>query len=93
MGSDRDTIRDVSADGVPLANSQEFCQAVLDDIETIFRERYGVKWSPELQQLFEGLRETCIAAAIAVDTGVARGAIQPLKRAVLLSNYSPGSRS
>ncbi len=77
-----------------MENSQQFCQAVLDDIESIFRERYGLKWSPELQQLFQGLRETCIAAAVAVDRGVERGAIQPLARAVLLTNYTEdGGRS
>lgn len=80
-------------DLVRLGNAQEFCQAVLDDIESIFRERYGHKWTPEAQSLFEGLRETCITAAVAVDQGVTRGAIQPLKRAVLLSNYGAGARS
>ncbi len=80
-------------DVVRLGNAQQFCQAVLNDIEAIFRERYGLKWTPEAQQMFEGLRETCITAALAVDAGVSRGAIEPLKRAVLLSNYEPGARS
>ena len=81
---------DPKAVDVRLANSQVFCQAVLDDIEGIFRERYGPKWTPLQQQLFQRLREACYEAARSVDSGVARDAIRPLQHIVQLTNYPDG---
>ncbi len=82
----------VRAVELPLANSVEFCQAVLDDIELLFRKQHGPRWTPEAQELFQTLRESCMAAAARADEGFDRGAIAPLREAVLLSNYSDGSR-
>ena len=72
---------------LPLANSVEFCQAVLDDIEYLFRKQHGDRWSPECQELFQELRKTCMDTAARIDAGFERGAIKPLREAVLLSNY------
>ncbi len=77
---------------LPLANSQEFCQAVLDDIEWLFRKQHGPRWTPAAQDFFQTLRESCMAAASRVDEGFDRGAVEPLRQAVLLSNYSDGAR-
>ena len=72
---------------VPLENSEEFCQAVLDDIEYLFRKQHGHKWTPAAQELFQGLREACIATARRIDGAGSHEAIKPLREAVLLSNY------
>jgi len=77
---------------LPLANSEEFCQAVLDDIEHLFRRQYGIKWSPEAQQVFQNLRRVCIASAQAVDGAGTHRAIRPLREAVMLTNYTDKSR-
>lgn len=69
----------------PLANSTEFCQAVLDDIEFVFRKQYGPKWTPELQQFFQALRSTCLQSAARIDDGLDAGAIRPLREAVVLT--------
>ena len=81
---------DPKAVELPLANSVEFCQAVLDDVEHLFRRQYGRAWTPEAQQFFQGLRETCLKAARNVDDGFDDGAIAPLREAVLLTNYPEG---
>ncbi len=73
----------------PLANSETFCQTVLDDLEYLFREQFGKRWTPEAQQLFQGLRKTCIDTARRIDGG-APEAIAPLRQAVLLTNYPQG---
>jgi len=72
--------------------AQEWCQAVLDDIEFAMRERFGTKWSPEAQVLFDSLRDTCITQACLVDSGVKRTAIAPLRAAVVLTNYGAKGR-
>ncbi len=72
-------------DAVRLANSQEFCQAVLDDIEFVFRQRYGKKWTPTAQAFLEQLRRTCLEAARQVDEGIEPAAILPLREAVMLT--------
>ncbi len=75
-----------------LANTGEWCQAVLDDIESAFRERHGAKWTPELQQEFQGLRESVMRASAVADADFVRQNVKPLQRRVLLSNYGPDSR-
>jgi len=72
---------------LPLANSEEFCQAVLDDIERVFRDQYGRKWTPEAQQLFQGLRDACIRTARIIDGEASHRSIEPLREAVILSNF------
>ncbi len=74
-----------TADAVPLANTGEWCQAVLDDIEFHFRGRYGPKWTPELQQVFQELRKTVMAAAFLVDGEFDAARVAPLRQAVILS--------
>ncbi len=73
-------------DASRLGNPQEFCQAILDDIEFAFRERYGPKWTHELQTMFQELTATCLAAAVAADASVQPEAIRPLRQAVILTN-------
>ncbi len=75
-----------------LANTGEWCQAVLDDIESAFRQRHGAKWTPELQQVFQGLRESVMRSAAVVDAEFARSQLKPLQRQVLLSNYGEDGR-
>ncbi len=72
--------------------AQEWTQAVLDDLEFVMRERFGTKWSPEAQVLFDTLRDTCITQACSVDKGVKRTAIAPLRAAVVLTNYGAKGR-
>lgn len=74
------------AAAVPLANTGEWCQAVLDDIEFLFRERYGAKWTPELQGVFQTLRSTVMEAASVVDKEFDAARALPLRRPVILSN-------
>lgn len=83
---------DPKAVELPLANSEEFCQAVLDDIEHLFRRQYGTKWSPEAQQLLQGLRESCLAVARRIDGDGSHAVIAPLREAVILTNYTGRSR-
>lgn len=82
---------DPNAVRVPLANTGEWCQAVLDDIELAFRTKFGHKWTPEAQQMFQGLRESCMQSAARVDGEFRRDRVLPLSRQVLLSNF-PGGR-
>ena len=81
---------DRNAVELPLANSVEFCQAVLDDVEVLFRRQFGRSWTPEAQQFFQELRSSCLAAAAAADKGFVPSAIAPLRAAVLLTNYPDG---
>lgn len=72
--------------GVRLANSEEFCQALLDDIEFHFRKQYGAKWTPELQEVFQDLRATVVTTARAADDGFRVELLKPLRAPVILSN-------
>ncbi len=76
-----------NAAAVPLANTAEWCQAVLDDIEHAFREKFGARWSPEHQQVFQGLRESVMLAAEVCDEKFRRDGVGKTVRSVLLSNY------
>lgn len=76
-----------SPNAVLVGGAQEFAQAVLNDIESVFRNQYGPKWTPEAQAVFQSLREACIGSAIACDNGVSRDAIKPLQAIVHLTNY------
>lgn len=71
---------------VPLANSVEFCQALLDDVEWAFRRQFGTKWTPEAQQVFQDLRSTCIVTAQRADAGFETNELRGLRQPVLLSN-------
>lgn len=66
---------------------------MLDDIENAFRERNGARWTPELQQVFQGLRESVMRAAEVCDADFKRSGVGKTVRQVLLSNYKrAGSR-
>ncbi len=67
-----------------FSSSVEFCQAVLDDIEFVFRRQYGTKWSPETQQLFYEQRRVCLLVAEQLD-GKPHPQ-QPLRAPVILTN-------
>lgn len=73
-------------DLVRLGNPQEFCQAILDDVEFHFRKRFGPKWTPELQAFFQELRMSCMLAARKADSSIEPAAILPLRQAVILTN-------
>ncbi len=71
---------------VRLENPEEFVQAVLDDIEFVFRRYYGKKWTPEAQQVFQALCATCLEAARAADPASLPEKLRPLREAVILTN-------
>jgi hypothetical protein len=73
-----------------LRTSQDFCQAILDDVEWHFRNRYGAKWTVELQDFFQKLRGACLESALKADGDVDRAAITPLRQAVILTSVKRG---
>ncbi len=72
-------------DAVRLANSQEFCQAILDDVEFHFRRHFGAKWTTKEQALFEQLQATCISLAQQADTSFRAEEVRALREPVLLT--------
>jgi len=67
-----------------FSSSTEFCQAVLDDIEFVFRKQFGPKWTPEVQQLFYEQRRAALVVAEELDQKPFPQ--RPLRETVVLFN-------
>ena len=77
---------DLKAAAFRLGNTQDFCQVLLDDVEFVFRERYGPKWTIELQDVFQKLRDTCLTAAAHADRDFDRTRELLLRQPVILGS-------
>lgn len=73
------------------ATAVKFVEEVLAAVELAFHERFGARWSPEIQALYQTTSESCLVAARRVDDGLAE--VQPpIEHSRVLTNYRDRTR-
>ncbi len=71
----------------------DFVAEVLAAVELAFSERFGARWSPEIQSLYQETQSHCLAAAERVDARLAPTSIpRPIAHARVLTNYRDRTR-
>ncbi len=75
------------------ASAENFVGEVLAAVELAFSERFGARWSPEIQTLYQETSAHCIEAARLVDAGLDASAVaRPIEHSRVLTNYRDRTR-
>ncbi len=67
--SERPPQKAMASDVVTVGTNEEFIEDVFGAVEFEFTERFGQKWTPEVQELFQSSLETCRTVAKHLDAG------------------------